>query len=219
MDSALFLQIVTVVSDLIIFVFVGFYFWTMQKDRKILEERQKRLKQKSDEIEAKYDQIVDEAHDEKKKILQKTSQKANAIISDTQFVTDTSKKIVEDALQKLSVDIKAKAQAASNQQVDTYKNYLDRASKESLNDFSSVADKFAHEMEKQTQQFRTQLLKNMQKELEEFKVKKMQAAEQKINIIVDKVAQKVLGKSISPQDHKKLILDSLEKAQKEGVFD
>lgn len=219
MNSALFLQIATVVSDLIIFIFVGFYFWSLNKDRKNVDEREKKLSQKQEAIENQYNQIVDIANQQKRKILEETASKSSAIIANTQFISESSKKSIEDALQKVIASIQQKALTTSEVYIENYKNYLDQTTQKTLGQFQSIAKIFEDEMQKQTADLQKALLADFQEQFKNHQQQKFSEVDQQINEIVEKVSQKVLNKSIPYEDHKNLIIEALEKAQKEGIFE
>ncbi|MBN1168302.1 hypothetical protein JXA63_00270 [Candidatus Woesebacteria bacterium] len=218
MNSALFLQVATVVSDLVIFVFVGFYFWSLSKDRKNLDKREKQLQEKQQQIENQYNQIIDIANQQKRKILEDTASKSSAIIANTQFITESSKQLIERSLQEVIASIQQKALTTSEAYIESYKDYLDQTSQKTLGQFQGVASSFENEMRKQTTDLKNTLLSSFESELKKHQQQKLAEAEQKINEVVKNVSQKVLNKSISYEDHKNLIIEALEKAQKEGVF-
>jgi flagellar biosynthesis/type III secretory pathway protein FliH len=74
-------------------------------------------------------------------------------------------------------------------------------------------------MQSQMQNFRDSLLPQMQKELDAYKQQRFSEADKTINKIIQDIAQKVLNKSLSLEDHQNLIIESLEKSRKEGVFE
>ena len=63
------------------------------------------------------------------------------------------------------------------------------------------------------------LLSNLQKEIAAYKQQKIKESDKTVNKIIAEVSQKVLNKSIPLEDHQNLIIESLEKSLKEGVFD
>jgi hypothetical protein len=74
-------------------------------------------------------------------------------------------------------------------------------------------------MQKQMQNFRQAYLPTIQKELEEYKNERLKKADKQINSIIQEVAEEVLNKAIPLEDHQKLIIESLEKSRKEGLFE
>ena len=73
-------------------------------------------------------------------------------------------------------------------------------------------------LRKQVSDFQTSMLPGLQKELDEYKAAKMKETDQMTQRIVQRVSQEVLNKSISLEDHQQILIDSLEKAKREGIF-
>jgi len=55
-------------------------------------------------------------------------------------------------------------------------------------------------------------------DLQKYKVDKFNEIAKKADILVSKIGSEILGKSLSTQDHEKLIFAALEKAKKEDVI-
>lgn len=219
MTSALFLQIVTIASDVIIFLLVGFYLWTLQKDKNEVEIRQQKLAEKQEQIDAKHRQIIQNAHEQEKKIIDNATQQANSIISNAQFINDSAKQTIDNAFQKMIADLQNQAAASSNNFMGDYKKYLEHLAQQSVNSFQKLTQQIEAEMQTQMENLSNSQLKNMQAEIEEHKKQQLKEAEEKINDVIQSVAQKVFNKSISLDDHRSLIIDSLEKSRKEGLFE
>ena len=219
MTTALFLQIVVVASNLIIFVFVGFYLWRLNKDSSKLESKAKDLSKKEEEITAQYRQMVDQIHKKEAEVLENATQQAKIIINNSHKISDSSKESIDNALKKMVADIQDQASKSSIDHVNNYKNYLNQISEKSLTNFQGITQKFESEMQTQMQEFRKSLLPGIQNELEEYKSQQLRTAEEKIEKIVQQVAQEVFNRSLTTEEHKQLIIRSLERSKKEGVFD
>lgn len=61
-------------------------------------------------------------------------------------------------------------------------------------------------------------LKRYEEDLQKYKVDKFNEIAKKADILVSKIGSEILGKSLSTQDHEKLIFAALEKAKKEDVI-
>ena len=57
------------------------------------------------------------------------------------------------------------------------------------------------------------------KEVEEYKEIRIKQAEQLVNKIIQKASQEIFGRIITFNDHQNIMIESLERAKKEGVFD
>jgi hypothetical protein len=75
------------------------------------------------------------------------------------------------------------------------------------------------DLQKQIKDFHESLLPGLEKELEIYKQVRFKQADQTITEVVQKVAQEILNKSLTVSDHQAIMLEALEKAKKEGVFD
>ncbi len=210
MFTPLFL-VFTSISDLAILALVGYYFLKVRT-------REKELAKKETKIDTEYHQVVDNALSRERKILEDATGEADQIIKNAQYSTEESQKIVADALQKMVADIHQDAVASAQNFTATYQGSLRQLSDQSISDFQGVASTLKSDLELQISQFHNSLLPALQKELEDYKQARLTHIESSINLIIQKVAQQVLNKSISLPDHTKLVVDSMEKAKKEGMF-
>ncbi len=58
----------------------------------------------------------------------------------------------------------------------------------------------------------------IEKEIQDYKKEKIIETDQKIYQIIKNVTQEVVGKTIDPSTHEKLVIDSLERAKREKFF-
>lgn len=216
---ALYLPVIIATFNLMVLSVLGFYMWTLQKERKELEKHKKELSEKERELESGYRQIIENALAKERKIIEEATAQARSILSNTQSLSSASKDDLDKALQKMIYDVQNYAATSSNNLLNDYKNYLDKIAEKTLMDFQSNTKRFEDDMQKKMQDFRDTLLPGIQKELDEYKNKRFQEADKVVNEIIKRVTQKVINKSLSPEDHKQLIIDSLEKCRKEGIFD
>jgi hypothetical protein len=213
------LQITNLAADIIIIYFVGYYLLKFTKKEKQLEEKEKKLEEKQGKIDIDYHQVVDNALSKERKILGDATDEAETIITKTQFVSQESKEVVNKALQGMVTDIQKEADDIGRQFIVDYKNYLAKLSATSLGDFENIAKEFGTDLERQIKEFRKTLLPSLEKELEDYKQERLKTVDKAVNVIIQKVSQKALNKSIPPEDHNNLIMESLGKAKKEGIFD
>jgi Skp family chaperone for outer membrane proteins len=214
-----YLPIIVATINLMVLSVLGFYIWTLGKEREELKKHEKELLEKEKKLESGYQQIIDNALAKERAILDEASKKANAIVTNTQYASNISKDSLDQALQKMINDIQNQAANSSNSSLINYKNFLHEITEKTLVDFQNNTKKFEEDMQKQMQEFRDTLLPTIQKELEEYKKERFGQADKKINEIIQKVAEKVFNQSISLEDHQKLIIESLEKCRKEGIYD
>lgn len=214
-----YLPIIIATINLMVLSVLSFYLWTLGKERKELKRHEEELAQKEAKLESGYQQIIDSALSKERGILDEAAKKANTILSNTQYVSNVSKDALNQALQNMLAGIQKEAANSSSNSLANYNNFLRQITQQTLTDFQNNTKRFEEDMQKQMQSFRESLLPTIQKELDAYKMQRFTEADKKINLIIQRVAEKVLNKSLSTEDHQKLVIESLEKCRKEGVFD
>src|SRR6266513_2338897 len=106
-------EVLSLVANLVMFVFVGFYLFSLRAREKSLEKRES-------QIDTEYHQVVDNALAKERKIMEEASFEANQIITGAQYVNRTSKETVDQALQKMIVDIHTEAFNAAKDFMASY---------------------------------------------------------------------------------------------------
>lgn len=208
----LLFQYITLWADLLIFIFVGYYFWEFRT-------REKALKKKETKVDTEYHKIVDDALTKERKILEDATVEAEKIIADTSYISKATKETVDQALQKMVLDIQKEALATAQSFTQSYQASLNQIATSSLHDFQNVAKELEGDLQKQVKEFHETLLPNLQKELEGYKQSRLEQTDQTINKIIQKVSEEVLNISLPISEHQTLLIQSLEKAKKEGIFE
>ena len=205
-------QVVGFLLNLIIACCIIFYFISFRLRAKELEEKEKK-------VDTNYHHIVDEALAKERKIIDDATTEASHIITQAQNVNVNSKQTIDQAIAKLINDAQTNTTTATQEFKNSYASSLQQMAHESLAGFQKITQELQQDLQKQIQEFHNTLLPGMQKQLEEYKQSRMKQTEQTITRIVQEVSQDVLNKSISLEEHQKLMNESLEKAKKEGMFD
>lgn len=205
-------QTLTITADVVLFFFVWYYLWDLRAKEKWIEKE--RLK-----TDSSYHHVVDEALAKERKILDDATKEATQIISGTEYVASSSKETVDQALQQMEDDIEKGVGDTSQEFSRTYSATLQKVAKQSLTEFQAITHGLGADLQKQTKEFRESLMPTIEKELEEYKKMRLQQADRTITHIVQEVSQEILNKSLPLEDHQRLIIESLEKAKSEGVFD
>jgi hypothetical protein len=213
------LQFAAFIADSIVIFLVVYFIAKLNKREKTVEIKEKELAKKEGKIDIDYHQIVDNALAKERKILEDAIDEAKKILADAQYVSQNSKDTINRALLAMAANIQKEADTIGRQSIVDYKNYLGKLSAESLGNFQNIAKEFGTNLEAQVKEFRNSLLPNLEKEIESYKQDRVKKIETAVNDIIQKVSQKALNKSIPLEDHNKLIIDSLERAKKEGIFD
>ncbi|HVF69186.1 MAG TPA: hypothetical protein VNA13_01330 [Xanthomonadales bacterium] len=222
-------QFITLLANSAILLFVFYYFFRLNK-------KERELEKKEGKIDTQYHQVVDDALTRERKILDDATMEAEKIITDAEYISTSDKETLEQALHKTVEEIKKEAVQTGHALVENYASTLKEISLHSQENFQDVAKEFEDNLKKQVQDFQNvvkgletdlqkqirefneAMLPNLERELEEYKKERIQQTEKLVANIAQKASREILNKSISVDDHQKLITESLEKAKKEGVF-
>lgn len=215
----LFLLFVIPTANIMILIFLGFYLRHLQKEKRSLDEKENDLVKKEVKVDSDYHQIVDSSLNQERKILDDATKKASNILTDTKYISDMSKDTIDKALQRMIEGVQQEAASSSNTVITKHKDYLNQLSGKSLVNFQNITKQFELDMQKQMQNYRETILPNLQKEIASYKEQKIREADKTVSAIIKDVSQKVLNKAIPLDDHQSLIIESLNKALKEGIFD
>ena len=207
-----FFQLFTIAADLAIFGFIWYFLWEVREKGKILDEERR----KTDD---NYHHVVDDALAKERKILDDATSEASQIISKTEFLTDQSKTALDQALQHMEGQLEKDAGNTTDDFTKSYSTSLQHLTNQSLHEFQAITKNMGVELEKQTKDYRNSLLPGLQKELDDYKKLRIAQADRTITHVIQEVSQEILNKSLSVEDHERLLIEALEKAKKEGAFD
>jgi hypothetical protein len=206
------LQIIQIVVDLTIFVFICYYFFH-------LRAKEAELTKKEGKIDTDYHQIVDTALAKERKILEDATSEADQIIQGARTVSQSVKDEVSRALQLMVVDIQKEAMDTAKNFTSNYQLSLKQLSTQSTNDFQEIVKGLKADLQAQISQFHQTLLPALEKELADYKGARLAQTESMVTAIIKKAAPEILNRSLSLEDHRSLVIESLEKAKKAGAFD
>jgi hypothetical protein len=211
LPMALF-QILTIVADIIIFVLALYYFFRLREKEKLIEKERS-------QTDESYHHVVDDALVKERKIIEDAAYQASQIIAGTNYVTSSAKTTMDQAMKTMEGSLEQKADDASQAFSKSYSTSLQQVAVRSMSDFQTITHEMGIELQRQTKEFSNTLLPRLEQELEEYRKIRLQQADRTVTHIIQEVSQEILNKSISIEDHQRLLIDALEKAKKEGVFD
>ena len=159
------------------------------------------LYQKHQGAEQNKSKIINEAHSKAKSIIAGAVEEATRELTKAQYMEQDLKEVLTGGL-------KAAAQKAEVDLTDRSKKLLEEISKEQLSSFKRLVS--------QQQQASRDLADQV---IEQYKKERIAQIDSQINDFVHRIALQVLGKSISQQHHQRLIMEALDQARKEGIFD
>jgi len=184
----------------------------------VIYKKEKEFEKKREKIFNNYDEILKEAHHTAEQIVAKATEEGTSM----QKERETFHK---EMLQKLQESFQAL--------LNTNKQTLENDSQELLKSFQEYLQKLKSTYEEQIedtlknihsetlQALNSKLQDTFEKtqlEIAEYKKHKLQEVQKSIDTLLLRVSQEVLGHALPLADHQKLILDALEKAQKEQMF-
>lgn len=212
MDVLALVDIFGIITNTALLIFVVVYLLQLRYKEKKLQERENK-------IDTSYHQIVDEALSKERKIIEDASSEASQILSHTHQVNQGAVNVINQALHKMAEDIQNNAGKTSQEYFVHYQEALKHIAQQTVNELQSDTRKLQTDLDAQLKDFRNSLLPSIQKEIEEYKEARFREIDRSARSVVERVTKEVLNKSISSEDHEKLVLESLEKAKSQGIFD
>jgi len=204
-------QIITIGTNVVMLLFMIYYIWR-------LHTKEVELERKTHKIDSDYHATIDNALVKERKIIEDATQEANQIIEGAQYISKSSEDAIGEAMRKMVAQLEAGATQTSQQFMQSYESTLKQMSSTSLNDISAISKGLETDYASQIKDFHDKLLPSMQKELEAYKANRIKEVEINMSKITQKVVREVINKSISLEDHEKLVIEALEKAKLEGTF-
>ncbi len=170
--------------------------------------------------------IIEKAKRKSEDLLTQSVKEAELIISQTEsFRDDLQKSLREDVAfqaqqfsqkyQELLPELKEYYHKGIDEQLQTFKTSLNELTLELSKSLKEQVNQIHEILKDQAQKE----LNVIQEQIQEYKKQKLTAIDQTVKEIVKKASLKILGKAISTSDHEKLIINSLEQAKKEGIFE
>ena len=181
--------------------------------------------------------IVEDAHARANKLVEQAVEKAGKTISEGEYLREDLVKNFEKDLEKvaetmkgnLSVDEKSFEQAFQTfaeslraeylKKVDATLASIDAQAQKEIQDFRSSVEKATLDSQSNLQKNISGEFEKAQAEIKAYQDQQMKTIDQAIENVLQKVAQDVLSRSLTLEDHQQLIIDSLEKAKKEEFFE
>lgn len=188
----------------------------------------------SDEVNQRYKKIINNAHNEARAILDSTSVTSASIIADSKATNEHLSENLDKILQKIAQEHITHLKSTSEEFSKSYderlaslqvelKTHTEQSIKESEARISQALEKYLEPLAAKAAQtndsidHRTQeLTAQVEKELADYKAAHMAKIEADVQELIMKTYRDVLRKSIPDSLQEELIIESLEKAKKEG---
>lgn len=205
---------------LVIAVFV-MYLKTASKSL-TLKEQLLDLKEKGLVLSKK---TTDEAQSTANKIIDDARLKAQKIISDAQFFSDNQKDLFSNELAKITKTQTEQYQKALNAVQEQSVKMLLNTSKDVTGVIDQELVKFRQDLTSRSEAIQNQAnssiasaYKKIEESLDVYKQERLKQLDEKILKVVKEVARVTISKTLSLDEHEKLVQKALEEAKKQNVL-
>lgn len=198
--------------------------------------KEKKIEEKSMHVSQNYDQLVQEAKAKAKAIIDQAGMEAATILAQSQNTKlnldmkseETFKKITDEQMQLLRTNSEEYFRSYTSS-LEEVKHHYASLLEQMLADIRDSTQKEIQELKailkNQLTQSQGSVTKQMQDdfmkaqiEINEYKKHELERIDKSMNDLLIRVSEEILGKMIPIRDHQQLIIDSLEMAKKEGMF-
>ncbi|MBI2031788.1 MAG: hypothetical protein HYT08_04215 [Candidatus Levybacteria bacterium] len=179
--------------------------------------------------------VLKDARNKAESIINEAVQKAQEIIAGSNIVNTQSKKALDEAFETLLKHQTGYFEKASQDFLQVYKNELEALKQKNIEILKNTSKSIEEDTVKEVQDFDNVLeqetvasqkiiqekiekdYSKVQKEVEQYKNEMLGKVDAQISKLIQDVSKKVIGKSLSLQEHEQLIIDALEEAKKNGL--
>lgn len=179
---------------------------------------------------------IEKANSEANDIIAKASQKASDILLGTEYIKDDLVKRSEEDIDRVAETSEQMLEGEAKEFEKQYKQLFDQIQNSYTKKAGSILENIETTADAELNDFRDVLRKETvaaqgyiskrtieefegaKREIAAYKEAKMHDVDQNINALVMQVAKDVLGQTLPLHEHEKLVLDALERAKKDGLF-
>ena len=176
--------------------------------------------------------LLENARKKSADIIEEATQKAQQIITQSQSLNNSSRKMLDEALETLIKQQTSHFEKASQDFLQVYKkelNFLRENTVEiakttskaieadtlkEVDDYEQILQKETIGSQKIVEEKIEEDYAKTQKEVSAYKVEMLKKIDEEIYAILESVSKEAIGKSIPLAQHEQLIIDALEKAKK-----
>ena len=199
-------------------------------------KRERELGELRETINSKSEKVLTDAHQQSKSVILQATEKANKILLDANYSHEQIMQEFDKTLKEIVSRTTKEFETTGYDFVKLYQNSLEEIKKSHIEEIKSTIESvkktteteledFSTIMKKETIEAQDYIGKNIteqfektNKEIRDYKTEQLQKVDASIGSLIQKIAQSVLGRLISPSEHQHLVLEALEEAKKEGVF-
>jgi hypothetical protein len=207
------LQFLLILASNVMIIGIVIYYFS------VIRAKEKKIEKEQNEMDANFHHAVDDALSKERKIIGDATNEAGQIITQSKYLTTQSQQELNNAIHYVVTNIQKNGDSITQAFTAEYTNSLRNLSTTSLSQLQNVMSGLQTDLKKQIEDFHTTLLPQVEKELDVYKKTRMQEVDQAVIAIIQKASQEIFNKTISMSDHRNAVIQSLEKAKKEGVFE
>src|ERR1700722_18685312 len=230
--SLIFLTAAVTTLAVLLFFLTRAYTHAVQQ----LHQTEKINTQLQNQLSEKPLKLLEQAHELMQEIIDHANRKAAEILESSKTYEDNSSKVLKDKLDELEKQQAMVFAKASDDMKIAYQNLMTQIQEQDINTLKNMTKDIETDVVADFKEFRDALEKEtinsekvvkekideeylvLEKDLSEYKQKKYQKIDDDIYKILYRVSEMVLNEGISYDKQKALVLDALETAKKEQVF-
>lgn len=211
-DLPVVVAVLTLLADATIFLFVGYYFFRLRSKEIEIDTREGKF-------DRDYHAIVDSALAKERKIIEDATAAGDQIIAKAKEINSKVTEDINKALENMSVETQREAKAVTKRLLEEHQRTLESLTRNAETEMAEIYKQMREMMKDQVSQFNQITVPALKAEIEAYKNAKMAEADEKAIKIAQKAAEEIFGKGLALEDKQKLIVEALDKAKKEGVFE
>ncbi len=230
--AIIFLTVTAFVLAVVIFFLARAYSKSAQR----LSELEKSNSSLQMQLGTQPTKLLEEAHLKAQEIISLANKQATEILASSKVYENNSNQALKDKLAMLEKQQEDVFNKASEDMKVAYQNMITQIQEQDINSLKTMTKEIESDVIADFKEFRDVLEKetinsekivkekideeylSMEKDLEEYKKQKYEKVDQDIYKILYRVSEMVLNQGISYDKHKELVIDALETAKKEQVF-
>jgi len=180
--------------------------------------------------------LLGEAHQKAQEIIDLANKQATEIIASSKVYENNSNQALKDKLAMLEKQQEGVFTKASEDMKIAYQNMITQIQEQDINTLKTMTKEITSDVTADFKEFRDVLEKetinsekivkekideeylSMEKDLESYKKEKYEKIDEDIYKILYRVSEMVLSQGISYDKHRELVIEALETAKKEQVF-
>lgn len=178
--------------------------------------------------------VVGQAQNEYLDILDSANKKAEEMIANSVNSGDKLRKLHGESFEKLAGNQQKTLLDTSKQLLESYKKDMDKLNNDNINILNNISKDIVRYSNSQLEDFKRMLQEEtlssqkivgdkiekdyneLQKKLEAYKEEKLKKVDENIIDILLVISKQTIGRTLSFEDHRDLILEALDKAKQKG---